>query len=131
MKCAVTTLENKTAGEIELAERYFAEAAFIDIANTHENTADGVHVANAGGIWAALVRGFGGFSDLGDHVRFTPSVPPGWDALRYALNVRGTGLEVTATSSSLLVSVVSGDPIDVEVNGELQTVSDNHAFDLS
>ena len=115
-------------GELELAKHYLREAAFIDVMNTHNNTSDGVHVANAGGVWSSLVSGFGGFADCGDHVEFTPRVPDGWEALRFAVTVRGTSLEVTATAEELTVTVAGGDPIDVEVNGQRRTGADTDTF---
>ncbi len=127
----VQALAAADIGESELAEQYFTEAAFIDVLNTHNNTSDGVHVANAGGIWAALVRGFGGFADRGEYVEFTPRIPAGWEALKFAVTVRGTCLEVTATSQELTVSVVSGEPVDVEVHGQLHTVSGIETFTLT
>lgn len=117
-------------GELNLAKQYFTDAAFIDVANTHDNTSDGVHVANAGGIWAALVRGFGGFSDHGDHVELSPRVPTDWEGLRFAVTVRGSRIEVGASSSELTVSVISGEPVDVTVNGERRTVETSETFTL-
>ena len=45
-------------GYQDLALRYFVSALFVDLADRHNNTADGVHVASTGGVWSALVAGF-------------------------------------------------------------------------
>ena len=42
---------------------YFQSALFVDLADLHGNAPDGVHVASTGGVWSALVYGFGGFRD--------------------------------------------------------------------
>ena len=60
-------------GYDELALRYFLGALFVDLADLHHNTADGVHVASTGGVWSALVYGFGGFRDYGGRVRARPA----------------------------------------------------------
>ncbi len=52
-------------GYHDLALRYFHAALFVDLADRHANTSDGVHVASTGGVWSALCSGFGGFRDLG------------------------------------------------------------------
>ena len=131
LSTAVQALAAAQIGELELAKHYLREAAFIDVMNTHNNTSDGVHVANAGGVWSSLVSGFGGFADRGEYVEFTPRIPAGWEALKFAVTVRGTCLEVTATSQELTVSVVSGEPVDVEVHGQLHTVSGIETFTLT
>ena len=58
-------------GYRELALRYFHSSLFVDLADLHGNTADGVHVASTGGVWNALVYGFGGMRDYhgNDHLR--------------------------------------------------------------
>ncbi len=47
-------------GYHELAEQYFHTALYVDLADLHGNTSDGVHIASTGGIWGGLVNGFGG-----------------------------------------------------------------------
>ena len=50
-------------GYRNLALRYFYSSLFVDLADLHGNTSDGVHVASTGGVWNALVYGFGGMRD--------------------------------------------------------------------
>ena len=50
-------------GYHDLALRYFHSALFVDLADLHGNTTDGVHVASTGGVWNCLVYGFGGMRD--------------------------------------------------------------------
>ena len=47
-------------GYRELALRYFYNALFVDLADLHGNTSDGVHVASTAGVWNILAYGFGG-----------------------------------------------------------------------
>ena len=51
---------------------YFREALFVDLADTHGNASDGVHVASAGGVWGTIVFGFAGLFDTGTALRFSP-----------------------------------------------------------
>ena len=64
-------------GYDELAIDYFCEALYVDLADSHGNTADGVHIASAAGVWGALVFGFAGMYDNGVALRFAPSLPAG------------------------------------------------------
>ncbi|WP_081772993.1 hypothetical protein [Bacillus sp. EB01] len=47
-------------GYKEKAYRYFNETSRLDLDNTHGNTIDGLHLANMGGTWMAIVFGFAG-----------------------------------------------------------------------
>ncbi|HEU4750000.1 MAG TPA: glycoside hydrolase family 65 protein, partial [Acidimicrobiia bacterium] len=48
-------------GHADLALNYLRQGATVDLADLAGNTGHGVHLAAAGGVWLALVRGFGGF----------------------------------------------------------------------
>ena len=65
-------------------------ALFVDLADLHHNTADGVHVASTGGVWSALVYGFGGFRDHGGRFSLDPRLPESWPSLTFRLTLRGT-----------------------------------------
>ena len=66
-------------GYRDLALRYFHSSLFVDLADLHGNTTDGVHVASTGGVWNALVYGFGGMRDYNGEITFDPRLPDGWD----------------------------------------------------
>ena len=42
----------------------------MDLANVAGNVSDGVHIASAAGVWAALVFGFGGVRDYDGRLSF-------------------------------------------------------------
>ena len=65
LSAVVQSIIAAEVGYHDLALRYFMAALFVDLADRHANTSDGVHVASTGGVWSALVSGFGGFRDLG------------------------------------------------------------------
>ena len=62
-------------GYRDLALRYFHSSLFVDLADLHGNTTDGVHVASTGGVWNALVYGFGGMRDYDGNITFDPRLP--------------------------------------------------------
>jgi hypothetical protein len=66
-------------GDLDTAERYLEQATGLDLAFEHGTTpAGGVHIATLGGIWQALVLGFGGMTVAGGEPCFTPHVPASW-----------------------------------------------------
>lgn len=71
------------------AYEHFMRAALVDLEDVRRNAHEGIHAASAGGIWQAVVFGFGG-------VRLTeygpiacPHLPPGWTRLKFQLQWQG------------------------------------------
>ena len=84
LSAVVQSIIAAEVGYADLALRYFLAALFVDLDDRHNNTADGVHVASTGGVWSALVSGFGGFRDLGadsgdEQWQIDPRLPASWD----------------------------------------------------
>ena len=77
-------------GDLDDAERFFRKAASIDLDFEHGVTAaGGVHIAALGGMWQALVFGFGGLIVTDQGLKFEPHVPKGWGSVRIPLRWRG------------------------------------------
>ena len=100
-----------------LALEYFRDAAYVDLADLHGNTADGVHVASVGGVWMALVNGFGGMRDYLGELSFDPRLPPAWPSLSYRMEWKGSRLRVRLTESAMEVEVLEGDAVSFSVRG--------------
>lgn len=81
-------------GRDDLAGAYFQEVLDVDLSNLHGNTDAGLHIASTGGIWSALVMGFGGLRDLGGVLRFNPRLPEAWESLAFTLARSGHPLRV-------------------------------------
>lgn len=111
-------------GYHDLALRYFHAALYVDLADRHANTSDGVHVASTGGVWSALTSGFGGFRDFGSgRWSLDPRLPDGWTALTYRLTLRGTRVRVCVTAEHLVLTIEDGErAIAFDVRGTSVTV---------
>jgi alpha,alpha-trehalose phosphorylase len=115
-------------GYHELALRYFVSGLFVDLADRHHNTSEGVHVASTGGVWSALVSGFGGFRDIGTAAgdrqwQLDPRLPESWECLVYRLTLHRTRVRITVRADELELFVEDGDrPLTFDVRGELVTV---------
>jgi len=110
-------------GYRELALRYFLTALYVDLADLHGNTSDGVHVASTGGVWNALVYGFGGMRDYNGVVTFDPRLPAGWAALSFKITLRGALVRVDLTATRITFTVEEGEQATVNVRGTAFTVS--------
>ena len=133
---AITTHDSTLSGVVQsivaaevgyhrLGLRYFYDALFVDLADLHRNTADGVHVASAGGIWSALVYGFGGMRDYAGEISFDPRLPEAWGELSFRILVRGDRLQVTVRQDSISFAVDEGCVVKVTVRGAEVEVRDS------
>ncbi|WP_340540809.1 glycoside hydrolase family 65 protein [Nocardioides sp. GXZ039] len=128
LSAVVQSIIAAEVGYTELALRYFYAALFVDLGDRHGNTSDGVHVASTGGVWTALVCGFGGFRDLGSgRWALDPRLPEEWSYLTYRLTLRGTRVKITITADSLSLEVEEGKrPVTFDVRGTEVTVGPDH-----
>ncbi|HEX6148472.1 glycoside hydrolase family 65 protein [Nocardioides sp.] len=116
-------------GHLDLAHDYWAEVAFTDILNLHENVDDGMHIAAAASTWAVAVSGFGGMRDHSGRITFAPRLPPRLSRLRFRMMVRDRTLEVDVhrvddtgdpgetTTAAATYRLLSGDPFETSHHG--------------
>lgn len=104
-------------GHQKMALDYFHTALFVDLADTHGNTSDGVHIASSAGIWRTLVTGFGGMRDDEDMLNFDPRLPESWSYLEFPLTYRGSRFLVRLVQDSITFTLQSGDPVKVRIRG--------------
>lgn len=100
-------------GDHSTAHRYFERSAFVDLVNNQGNTADGIHIASAGGTWQAVVCGFGGFRVRHGQMTFKPWLPEQWDDVRFTLKWQGKRLRVIIGQDEYRFALI-GEPGDTE-----------------
>lgn len=110
-------------GYDELAIEYFKRSLYLDLCDSHRNTADGVHVANAGGVWAGIVHGFAGMVETGNHIEFSPRLPSVWDGLTFHLRRHGSRMRVDVDQDGLTVTVLDGGGVPVCHGGDVVLVT--------
>ncbi|MFX0539262.1 glycoside hydrolase family 65 protein [Ornithinimicrobium sp. Y1847] len=109
-------------GYRELALRYFYDALFVDLDDRHGNATEGVHVASTGGVWSALVGGFGGLRDHDGVLTLDPRLPDPWTSLSWRMRWLGSRLHVRLERDAVSLTVEVGDPVTLQVRGEPVTV---------
>ena len=100
---AIHALVAARLGDIDLANRYFQQAAAIDLDDTMGNAASGIHIATLGGLWQAAVLGFAGLRLEPDGLRFEPHLPDHWQSLRCAARWRGRAVRVEIQRDPLTI----------------------------
>ncbi len=117
LSAVVQSILAAEVGYQDLARQYFEQSIYVDLGDLHHNASDGVHVASAGGVWTALVSGFGGMRDHAGELSFDPRLPADWPSLSFPMQWQGSSLQVTVTRDRLRVEVRSGEPVDFAVRG--------------
>ncbi|AFY77338.1 beta-phosphoglucomutase [Pleurocapsa sp. PCC 7327] len=77
-------------GQSDEAYKLFLQAAMVDLEDVRGNAADGIHAASAGGVWQAVVFGFGGFKLTQEGPVATPHLPSHWQRLKFKIHWRST-----------------------------------------
>jgi len=90
LSAGVHALMAARLGDLTAAEHYFQKAANVDLDFEHGVTAaGGVHIAALGGMWQALVFGFGGCRLHNQGVTFEPHLPTHWGNVSIPLQWQG------------------------------------------
>jgi len=110
-------------GDLQNAEKYLCQAAEIDLGNNMGNAASGIHAAAVGGLWQAVVLGFGGLSLRPDGLAFDPRLLPRWRRLSFRLQWRGRKLRVAIEPARFWIHVHDGpDAMTVTLGGGSELV---------
>ncbi len=106
-------------GDTTRAVQYFERSVLVDLADNQGNTADGMHIASAGGTWQILVNGFGGLRVLGGRVTLTPWLPENWEGIRFRIRWRGRPIRVAIDHQhvELLLGGDAGGTEEIDVAG--------------
>jgi hypothetical protein len=78
-------------------------AARLDLDDVTATTAGGVHLATMGGLWQALVMGFGGIRPDGEALAVDPRLPDAWTGLELRLRFRDASLRLRAEHELVVV----------------------------
>ncbi len=118
LSAVVQSIVAAEVGYHELALRYFYAGLFVDLADRHGNTVDGVHIASTGGVWSALVGGFGGMRDHDGRLSFDPRLPDCWPSLTWRMRWQLSRLRVHLEADAVTFVVEVGEPVTLTVRGE-------------
>lgn len=76
-------------GKPPVAYAHLLRALLVDLEDLRGNTADGIHLASAGGSWQAIVFGFAGVRFDGNGPVAWPNIPENWKRLAFTIQWRG------------------------------------------
>ena len=105
-------------GYKEKAYNYFTKTARLDLDNTQGNTKDGLHMANMGGTWLAIVFGFAGLRVKESGLSLAPSLPNEWNSLEFHLQYQGRLIKVHLERNATTYLVIEGEDLTISHNGD-------------
>lgn len=106
-------------GDGSKAYRYLRRAALLDLADLQGNTREGIHAANAGGVWQTVVFGFAGVStDEKGILHIRPNLPGEWEKLSFRLHCPEAWLEIEIEAGGKVNAVIlEGEETEIYING--------------
>lgn len=113
LSAAVQAVIAAEVGHLELAYDYLAEVATLDLDDLHDNTEQGLHIAALGGVWTALVSGFGGMRDSENGLLFSPRLPAQLSGLSFGVRLQGSTLRVEVAPTSTTYRLAAGVPVTI------------------
>ncbi|MGA1746716.1 MAG: glycoside hydrolase family 65 protein [Ilumatobacteraceae bacterium] len=122
LSACVQSIAASEVGYRDLAYEYFLQALHLDLSDTHGNTVDGVHIANAGGVWAGLVHGFGGIRFTETGLAIAPDLPDHWEGLSIGFVHCGSRCRLEVNRSGWNITVFDGPGVLIELDNGAQRV---------
>ncbi len=112
----------------KLAEAYhlFMQAAMVDIEDVRGNASDGIHGASAGGIWQAVIFGFGGIQFTDEKPIAKPHLPNGWTRLQFKIHWRGQWHDFDLHNESNMTNNTLTQGVIFDLDGVLTDTAEYH-----
>ena len=123
--CVHVVLAAKLGMEEKAVEMYLRTAR-LDLDDYNREAYQGLHITSMAGTWMSVIEGFGGFRVVDGVPHFTPMLPQAWDSYTFRLQFRGRNLHVEVQRDGTQVTVLTGDPLEMVVNGVQQVLSAQH-----
>lgn len=116
-------------GYKQKAYEYFMETARLDLDNTHNNTKDGLHMANMGGSFMGIIYGFGGLRIKEEGISFRPMLTDEWEGYSFKVKYQGRVIQLEVDKKSVRVQV-EGAPLEIRIYDQIYFVKDELVVDL-
>lgn len=107
------------------AVAFYNRTARLDLDNYNNDTVDGLHITSMTGGWIAMVQGFAGMRVHDGQLSYRPFLPKQWTKYSFRQVFRDRIIEVTVDHDGTTLKLIAGEPIDVQVDGTTQTLTQN------
>jgi alpha,alpha-trehalose phosphorylase len=104
------------AGLAQDAYDYFMYSTRLDL--DYGNPSDGIHLANAGGAWMAIVNGFAGMRWKGERLYFDPAIPSCWKSYSFTIQVQTRIIKISVKQDEAVFGLEEGERIGINIRGQ-------------
>jgi len=105
----------------DMAYDFFKKTVYLDLEDLHHNTKDGIHIANAGGTYMAMVYGFGGLRIKPDGLHLKPTKPHHWKGYSFKIRYKDAVIKITVTD---ILKIESNQEVSLHVDNQLLEIKD-------
>jgi alpha,alpha-trehalose phosphorylase len=109
-------------GMKQKAYDYYIDTVRADLDNAHKNTKDGLHTANLGGTWLALVSGFAGMRLRSDGLHFNFTIPAKWTSYSFYIFSKGSLMQFVVEKESVTTRLIQGESITIHIDDKPYTI---------
>ncbi len=106
-----TCIFSIVASKLKLYDKafsYFGDSAKLDLFDTHQNTKDGIHTANMGGNYMAIVYGFCGLRIKEKGIFFNPWIPDKWEMYKFKIQFEESLIQIEVRKDKSIFTLLSG-----------------------
>jgi len=100
----------------EKACSYFDDVLWTDIKDSHGNVKDGLHTANLGGSWLAMVMGFLGMRLDKNGLHFKILQPKLWESTTLRIRYLENLIKIQMNNKKTVITLEKGKSVDIFVN---------------
>ncbi|NLW11575.1 MAG: beta-phosphoglucomutase [Clostridiaceae bacterium] len=113
-------------GYVHKAYRYFMQTARLDLENHHQNTVDGLHLANMAGTWMVMVNGYAGLRVEKGRLYFSPQISKHWESYQFRLVHNGCLINVAVNSRQAVYTLIEGTKLEFNHFGRAYKLDQNY-----
>ncbi len=98
-------------GRMEEAEKFLQKVVDIDMSLEKKGAAEGIHIANCGGLWQMVVYGFAGLKSAmwESEIKLDPHLPKNWEKVEIPMKWQGRQYKVTVTQDNYEICGMYGE----------------------
>ncbi|MDT8336505.1 MAG: hypothetical protein RQ856_01605 [Candidatus Izemoplasmatales bacterium] len=113
-------------GMVDLGSRYLEDIINMDFDNLNNNTDHGLHIANSGGIYLAIILGIFGFKFDSEQVCFNPILPKDMKGIETTVNYHGIDITINLSSK---INIKVSKPIIIGIYTDKILIKDYYQCD--
>jgi maltose phosphorylase len=115
---------------VDKAYELYLRTSRLDIDDYNNEVHEGLHITSMAGTWMSIVEGFGGKRVRNNTLCFQPVIPEQWDSYSFKIEFRGIRVQATISKSASVFENLSDKAIDIMINNEPYTISNNSKINL-